>query len=119
MPEYLEAWISMPGQGAESAIVASSKPNGYRLDHWRAGRVIVSCVGCFLYCHRRKIRLLWHNAGRSDHAESVVDFRIRGNFAGSILELRHMALPSVGEFLWHQRLWSASLSKLALLLRAA
>jgi hypothetical protein len=51
--------------------------------------------------------------------ESLVDFRIRGNFASSVLELRHTALSSAGEFLWHQQLWSVSLARLATILRSA
>jgi hypothetical protein len=117
-PEYLEAWITMPGEGGESSIVATKKANGYRLDQYRAGRVIASFVGSFLFCHQRKMRLTWCNAARPDVEESLVDFRIRGNFAGSILELRHTALQSAGDFLWHQQLWSASLPRLASILRS-
>jgi hypothetical protein len=118
-PEYLEAWITMPGEGGESSIVATKKVNGYRLDQYRSGRVITSFVGSFLFCHQRKMRLTWRNAACPDVAESLVDFRIRGNFAGSILELRHMAIPSAGDFFWHQQLWSASLPRLASILRSA
>jgi hypothetical protein len=118
-PEYLEAWISLPDQAEDSRIVATKRANGYRLDQWRGGRVIASFLGSFLFCHQRKMRLLWRNATVPDMAESVVDFRIRGNFASSILELRHTALPSAGEFLWHQQLWRASLARLASILRSA
>ena len=63
-PEYLEAWITMPdqitmpGEEGESSIVATKNANGYRLDQYRAGRVIASFVGSFLFCHQRKMRLL-------------------------------------------------------------
>jgi hypothetical protein len=124
-PEYLEAWITMPdqltmpGEGGESSIVATKKANGYILDQYRAGRVIASFVGSFLFCHQRKMRLTWRNAACPEGPESLVDFRIRGNFGGSILELRHMSLQSAGDFLWHQQLWSASLPRLASILRSA
>jgi hypothetical protein len=118
-PEYLEAWITMPGEEGESSIVASKKVNGYRLDQYRAGRIISSFVGSFLFCHQRKMRLTWRNAACPGVAESLVDFRIRGNFGGSILELRHVAIPSADDFLWHQQLWGASLPRLASILRSA
>ena len=118
-PEYLEAWITMPNQAEDSRIVATKKTDGYCLDQYRAGRVIASFVASFLFCHQRKMRLTWHDAARSDVAESLVDFRIRGNFAGSILELRHLSLQSAGDFYWHQQLWSASLPRLASILRSA
>jgi hypothetical protein len=118
-PEYLEAWIRMPGEGGESSIVATKKANGYRLDQHRAGCVTTSFVGSFLFCHQRKMRLTWRNTAYADLPESLVDFRIRGNFGGSILELRHTALQSAVDFIWYQQLWSASLPRLASILRSA
>jgi hypothetical protein len=118
-PEYLEAWIAMPDEAEGSQIVATKKGDGYRLDQYRAGRVISSFVGSFLFCHQRKMRLTWCNAACPDLPESLVDFRIRGNFGGSILELRHTALYSTRDFLWYQQLWSASLPRLASILRSA
>jgi hypothetical protein len=118
-PEYLEAWIVMPDQSEGSWIVASKKANGYRLDHCCAGCVISSVMGSFLFCHQRKMRLLWQSFGRTDPAESLVDFRIRGKFASSVLELRHTAIRSSNEFHWHQELWRGSLARLASVLRSA
>jgi hypothetical protein len=118
-PEYLEAWITMPCAGERSSIVAIKKTDGYRLDQYRSGRVISSFVASFLFCHQRKMRLTWRNAACPDLPDSLVDFRIRGNFGGCILELRHRSLQSAGDLLWHQQLWSASLPRLASILRSA
>ena len=41
-------------------------------------------------------------------ADSVVDFRLRGNFGSSIVELRHTALASADEYAWHDALWRRS-----------
>jgi hypothetical protein len=117
-PEYLEAWISMPDQTEGSSIVISKRPNGYELDHWRAGRVVTSIVGAFLFCHRRKMRLSWYNVCRPNLAESLLDFRIRGNFASSVLELRQTAFISAEDYLWHQSLWQRSLGTLARIVRS-
>lgn len=119
VPEYLEAWIDMPGRVAGSRVVASPDPNGYRLDHYSAGRYAVSIIASFLFCHQRKMRLSWQKIGCESSAQSLVDFRLRGNFGSSILELRHSALPSAEEFLWYQALWQSSLAKLASLMRPA
>ncbi len=118
-PEYLEAWITLPNQAEDSRIVASKSADGYRLDQIRAGRSIASFFGSFLFCHQRKMRLTWRKVTAVDIAESLVDFRIRGNFASSILELRHTGLPSAGDFLWYRQLWGVSLSRLATILRSA
>jgi hypothetical protein len=119
VPEYLEAWIRMPGPAEDSAVVASPAANGYRLDHYSAGMVAVSITSSFLFCHHRKMRLSWRKARNPGCSESLVDFRLRGNFGSSILELRHTAISSADEYLWHQSLWRGSLHKLASLLKYA
>jgi hypothetical protein len=119
VPEYLEAWIDMPDRAEGSRVVASMETNGYRLDHYSAGRAAVHITGSYLFCHQRKLRLFWRKISPHSSTESLVDFRLRGNFGSSILELRHSALDSAEEFYWHRRLWQESLAKLALLLRSA
>jgi uncharacterized protein YndB with AHSA1/START domain len=118
LPEYLEAWIRMPGQMECSRVVASPDPGGFLLNQYCAGHRAVSIKGSYLFCHQRKMRLSWRKTTDPLCAESVVDFRLRGNFASSILELKHMALSSAAELIWHQRLWQGSLKKLASLLRS-
>lgn len=119
MPEYLEAWICMPGQEPGSVVVASETENGFRLDHWRAGKLAASISGSFLFCHLRKLRFSWKWTGKRMTDESVVDFRIRGNFGSSILELSHTGIGSRDEYQWHRQLWQSSMEKLACLLRSA
>jgi len=119
LPEYLEAWIEMPDRKADSTVVASQEANGYRLSHRLADGTAVNITSSFFFCHRRKMRLLWRRTRESISAKSVVDFRLRGNFGSSILELRHSELDSAEEFYWHQRLWQGSLEKLASLVRSA
>ena len=119
VPEYLEAWIDMPDQAAGSRVVASQETNGYRLDHYSAGCAAVHITGSYLFCHQRKLRLFWRKICPHSSTESLVDFRLRGNFGSSILELRHSALDSADEFHWHSKLWQCSLEKLVLLFRSA
>ncbi len=119
VPEYLEAWFCTPDQPAASQIVASQEPNGYRLDLYEAGRVAISFSGSYMICHRRKMRLFWRTTRKPTSSESLVDFRLRGNFGSSILELRQTELASFDEYLWHQRLWRRSLQTLASILRPA
>jgi hypothetical protein len=116
VPEYLEAWISIPGAAPGAFTLASSEDNGYRLDHYSAHRSALSISGSYLFCHLRKIRLFWRKTSNAVCAESVVDFRLRGNFGSSVVELRHSALASADEHAWHDALWGRSLEKLALLL---
>ena len=119
VPEYLEAWICIPDQPPGSQLVAREHANGYRLDHSSAGRIVASIHGSYLFRHRRKMRLFWRTIRGPACAESLVDFRLRGNFGSSILELRQTVLTSAEDHLWHRRLWQGSLQTLASLLRFA
>lgn len=119
VPEYLETWISMPGRAEDCAIVASPSENGYRLDQYAAGSLAVSITGAYLFCHHRKMRLSWRKSRKAASFESLVDFRLRGNFGSTTLELRHTALASADEYLWHRALWHSSLDRLASLLKCA
>jgi hypothetical protein len=119
VPEFLETWISLPDRSNDSVLHATQHTNGYQLDHCCAGRMPTRITGYFLFCHRRKMRLVWRKAHGARHHRSVVDFRIRGNFGSSVLKLRHMELGSAEETLWHHELWQRSLERLASLLRSA
>jgi uncharacterized protein YndB with AHSA1/START domain len=119
MPEYIEAWIKIPDNSNDSMTFAAPEANGYRLDHYAGGRKAVSINSSFLFCHQRKMRMSWRKTHEQFRADSVVDFRLRGNFGSSVLELRHLALPTADEHRWHQRLWLGSLAKLTSLLRSA
>lgn len=112
LPEYLEAWICLPGRSGEPSLVASQNRNGYRLDGYSDGRVVVRIITSYCFRHQRKMRLLWRRVCDLNYSESIVDFRIRGNFSASVLELNHIGFDSAGEYLWSQELWHASLAKL-------
>jgi hypothetical protein len=113
--EYLEAWIHIPGAAPGSLTVAASQHNGYRLSHYSAHRAPLTLTGSFVFCHLRKMRLLWRKTADAYCTDSIVDFRLRGNFGSSFVELRHTALASADEYAWHEALWGRSLQKLALL----
>jgi hypothetical protein len=115
VPEYLEAWISIPNAAPGSCTRVSLTDNGYRLDHDCANCPALSISGSFAFCHLRKMRLFWRRTANASCEESVVDFRLRGDFGSSVVELRHSELASADEHAWHEALWWRSLEKLALL----
>lgn len=119
VPEYLEAWISIPDAAPGSFTLAALEDNGYCLSHFSAQHADLTIQGSFVFCHLRKMRLSWRKTSQASSAESVVDFRVRGNFGSSVVELRHTELASADEFAWHETLWRRSLEKLALLFRSA
>jgi hypothetical protein len=119
VPEYIEAWITLPGQSDDSVIQAAEEKNGYCIDHYVAGRRAVNIRSSYLFRHQKKMRMFWKKTRETSCLESLVDFRLRGNFGDSVLELRHMEIQTFADFEWHLSLWRNSLGKLASLLRSA
>lgn len=119
VPEYIETWMVFPGQTHDSMIEAAEEENGFRLNHFAAGRKAASIRSSYLFRHQRKMRMFWSKERETGSVESIVDFRLRGNFGCSLLQMRHTAIDSFAEFDWHLSMWRNSLGKLASLLRSA
>ncbi len=116
VPEYVEAWASLPGNDAETSVAASRSANDYRLDFCSAGDLKASISGTFLVCRQRKMLFTWLNLGISPGV-SIVDIRLRGNFGSSILELHHADIASAAEYFWQMTVWRASFEKLVQLVK--
>jgi hypothetical protein len=119
LPEYLEAWITMPDSAPDATIDVFGEANGFRLIHSSEGRVVTSVAAYFLSQRGHNLRWYWRKTETASYAWGVVDFRIRDQFDGSVLDVRHSALASAEEYRWHRRLWRNSLRKLASLLQFA
>jgi uncharacterized protein YndB with AHSA1/START domain len=117
LPEYLEAWITMPDQEPESSIAVLGEAGGFRLVHSSENRVVSSIAAYFLLQKLRVLRFHWRSTRARVSVPGLVEVRIRDQFEGCVLELRHSALASAEEYLWHRKLWQNSLRKLAVLLR--
>jgi uncharacterized protein YndB with AHSA1/START domain len=117
VPEYVETWLSLPGEHSECQTVASRTDDGYRLEHYDAGgNLDFSIAGTYRVCRRGKLLFTWrkHPAAseprRSD--ESLVMIRLNGAFAESTLLLTHTGLFSASDYDWTRALWTLSLTKL-------
>jgi len=116
VPEYLEAWLCLPGCDSEVSVEASRQENEYRLEFSSAGDLKTSVSGSFLVCRQRKMLFTWLNLGVSP-GSSMVDVRLRGNFGSSILELRHTSLASAAEYFWQMSMWRVSFERLVHLVK--
>lgn len=112
-PEYLETWITLPGDDASSYLVAWRQNDSYRFDHYRGGRRDLMITGSYRLCRRRKMLFTWKTAGDAMQPESLVYIGLHGNFGNTILELHHRGISSMGEHMWQQEMWSRSLDRLA------
>lgn len=110
-PEYLETWITLPGDGEDSWVVAWQQGNSFRFDHYRDRRRDVMICGDYRICRRRKLLFTWMRRGDVATTESLVYIRLYGNFTSTILELHHRGIPSASEHGWQQEMWSLSLDR--------
>jgi uncharacterized protein YndB with AHSA1/START domain len=112
VPEYIEAWICVPGYHPECRNISCRFAHGFQIEHRCNSGVSTSITGTYCSFLKRKLSFTWRSAGVPDAHYSFVDIRLHGDFERSILRLRHFGLPSEDEFNWHSALWSASLARL-------
>jgi uncharacterized protein YndB with AHSA1/START domain len=111
-PEYLETWLTLPGDNAESYVVAWHQHDSFRFDHYHGGRRDLIIRGDYRLCRRRKLLFTWRTIGDLTVPESLVYLGLHGNFTNTILELHHRGISSAPEHLWQQEMWDLSLDRL-------
>lgn len=112
-PEYLETWITLPGDDESSYLVAWRQEDGFRFDHYRRGTRDVIIEGSWRICRRRKMLFTWRVSGDHGPAESLVYISLHGDFTNTILELHHRGLATASAWSWQGEMWRQSLERLA------
>jgi uncharacterized protein YndB with AHSA1/START domain len=116
LPEYREAWLSLPGRNSGRYTTATSNDNAYRLDHFVEGGLEFSIAGAYRVCRRSKMAFTWRKSSATSlhvsAAETLVTIRLQGAFADTTIALDHHGLFSPAEYRWHSEMWDLSLNKL-------
>jgi uncharacterized protein YndB with AHSA1/START domain len=112
VPEYMEAWISVPGDHPECSNLTSRLDDGFQIEHRCSSGASTTITGTYCSFMKRKLSFQWRPADSPVNTNSLVEIRLYGDFERSILRLRHSGLESEDEFNWHSALWSASIAKL-------
>ena len=116
-PEYLEAWVSHPDCRHGCMVRASRIARSYRIDFVYDEMLASSISGSFRMLESDKLLLTWRRFGVCEEAQSVVNILLQEGGGCSLLELRHIGLPSWAEYEWHEKLWGASLRNFSQLFR--
>jgi uncharacterized protein YndB with AHSA1/START domain len=111
-PEYLETWVSLPGDDGSSYLAAWRDEEGFRLDHYRGGRRDLIIRGTYRICRRRKMLFTWTMTGDRLAHESLVYVRLHGNFTSTIVELHHRGISSMSDYSWQKEMWRNSIDRL-------
>jgi uncharacterized protein YndB with AHSA1/START domain len=116
LPEYIETWLSLPGEHSNCRTVAARTENGYQLDHYGLDRLDFSISGNYRVCRRARMLFTWRKSSATSDPlstpESLVLIRLYGAFAQSTLLLTHTGRFSESEYGWTCDLWTLSLRKL-------
>jgi uncharacterized protein YndB with AHSA1/START domain len=112
-PEYLETWVTLPGDNPDSYLVAWHQQKSYRLDHYHNGRRDMTIRGDYRICRRRKLLFSWRMIGDRDAPESLVYVGLHGNFGSTIMELHHRGISAASDYRWQQEMWNSSLDRLS------
>ena len=115
VPEYVEAWIAIPGEMPGCSTVVTGNHEGYAIEHYCSGRPSVLISGCYCPSRRRRVAFSWSVEGDLSVRETEVEIRLRGDFERTALQLRHAGFASRSDCEWHTALWSGSMDRLAAL----
>ena len=116
LPEYLEAWLSLPCDHAGCHITATQTEKDYRLDHYATGGLDLSIAGSYRARRRSKIAFTWRKTQPAhphpNAADTLVHIRLEGAFARTIVHVDHSGFFTAEDHRWHHELWFLSLNKL-------
>lgn len=113
VPEYLEAWLRVPGEGTPCTVTPLQQAAGFALNWHSANATQSRILAIYRTCRRRKLMICW-KLERDDLArESTVVMHLNGDFGCSVLSLLHLGFKSFDDFAWHRQLWGTSLERLA------
>ena len=114
-PEYLEAWLCLPGQHPGCSVIAGRYDRDYLIEHFCDGRPSVLIWGRYLVLRRRHVMFSWTVDGDVCIPETHVAILLRGDFERTTLVLRHTGFASRNDSAWHWALWNTSIGRLAAL----
>ena len=112
-PEYLEAWVCLPGHRPECSTAAMRQDRDYAIEHLCDTRRSIAISGSYRICRRRNVTFSWRVDGDVCVGETEVDIRLQGDFERTTLTLRHSGFVSSFDLAWHRALWDLSMSRLA------
>lgn len=116
--EYMEAWLSVPGQMHGSPVHVTCDAQGFRIRYYDEKGMPTTLVGLYQILRTAKTMFLWSRSGDSELTASVVKIRLQGDFARTTLCLVHDGFSTDEDRRWHHMFWENSLGKLCRLFQA-
>lgn len=110
VPEYMEAWLAIPGAPRGRAAVTKDKEG---LSICCLGEDTDYTIQCtYRVCNRSKLLFDWKHHANFSTSSSLVTIRLMGEFERTNLELIHFGLKHSLHG-WHRKFWEVSLAQLS------
>jgi uncharacterized protein YndB with AHSA1/START domain len=112
LPEYIEAWMRVPGIRGDQQITVTCTQESYRISCSSSDALEVCIAGVYRVSRRSKMIFTWRKGTASNAPPSLVTIRLLGDFARTTMRLSHSGLASKAEYLWHRAFWESSMGRL-------
>jgi hypothetical protein len=115
-PEYMEAWLQLPGAERVECYSEQRSFDRFRIDLFSANTRIPSIYGSCLLSKPNRVTYLWEKNCVGFRPRSLVEISLSGGPHRCTLRLKHCGLPSEEDREWHSTMWQLSLNKLRILM---
>jgi uncharacterized protein YndB with AHSA1/START domain len=116
IPEYMEAWIEVPGAERIACVAEGSEPGSFRLEVYTADKRRALICGRHTLVTPNQLRSEWTRVVAGGSEESVLDIRLNKLRQACLLRLRHTQFGAGSSSPRDLPSWQSSLEKLARLL---
>jgi len=112
-PEYMEAWLHLPGVERIDCHAEQRSYDKFRIDMICSGARQGSIRGACRLSRPNRVTYLWESDQDGSLTRSLVEIYLYGGPDHWTLKLKHSGLSSKRESEWYSRMWERSLDKLS------
>jgi uncharacterized protein YndB with AHSA1/START domain len=115
-PEYMEAWLQLPGADRVECHSEQRSFDRFRIDMFSSNTKLPSIYGSCLLSKPNRVTYLWEKNCVGLRPRSLVEISLFGGPNRCTLRLKHLGLPNEEDREWHSTMWQLSLNKLRILM---
>lgn len=115
-PEYMEAWLHLPGVERFECHAEKGSFDRFRLDIFAASKKLPSVYGSCRLSKPNRVKYYWDQALPGGRSPGLDQIEISGGPDYCAIKLTHQESANQSERLWRSAMWQHSLTKLRMLM---
>jgi uncharacterized protein YndB with AHSA1/START domain len=115
-PEYMEAWLHLPGADRIQCHSEQRSFDRFRIDMFSSDTMIPIVYGRCLLSKPNRVTYIWEKCCVGFRFRSLVEINLLCGLNRCTLKLEHRGLSNEVDREWHSRMWQLSLNKLSTLM---